>query len=136
MSTYKVIKGADGKLSTQDGPSEEVAKIKLERTRRELRDMLSGNTQFHDDPRAEKNHGDYCIHHMLPEPCRMCNGGVSLKSRISVTLNVTEFKIDLAVLKLVMQELSKAPIQTICPDHGSVIPCRHCYEQGSCFANL
>ncbi len=47
----KIVTGADGKLRTEDcappkGPEE------LRRLRKELRDMLDGNVQFHDDPRA------------------------------------------------------------------------------------
>lgn len=162
MSTYKIVKGKDGKFSTQDGPSEATVKAQLERTRRELRDMIAGNTQFHDDPRAERHHGDYCIHHMLPEPCRMCSGGVAMggvahssegrelfiplkafdpesvpkKASISVTVITRNFNTSADLLKQVTQALAKAPIQQICPDHCCVLPCRHCYDRGSCFANL
>jgi len=38
------------KSETQTGPNEQVVQQNLEKSRRELRDMIAGNTQFHDDP--------------------------------------------------------------------------------------
>lgn len=47
--TYKIVTGPDGKMSTQDGPIEGEAQRSLEKTRRELKDMIAGNTPFHED---------------------------------------------------------------------------------------
>lgn len=51
MST-QVVTGKDGRLETIDA-RDPCTKEKLERTRRELRDMLSGNKQFHQDEFAQ-----------------------------------------------------------------------------------
>jgi len=54
-----------GRMQTYDDETPSL-KEGVDRMRRELREMLSGNTQFHDDPRAAKPkpphdavHGDY-----------------------------------------------------------------------------
>lgn len=39
-----------GRSHTEDGVNEEQQRANLERQRRELRDMIGGNTPFHDDP--------------------------------------------------------------------------------------
>ena len=48
---FKVVTNpVTGKSETvQTAPDEEV-KASLDRSRRELKDMIAGNTQFHDDP--------------------------------------------------------------------------------------
>lgn len=45
----KVITNKDGKMETIQDSSDEVMKRKLHDTRKALRDMLDGNTQFHED---------------------------------------------------------------------------------------
>ena len=50
MSQFKVIKSKDGKYETVSVPDPEDIKKKLAEQHKELRDMLDGNTQFHDDP--------------------------------------------------------------------------------------
>ena len=47
----KIVTGADGKMRTEDCAPPKGAE-ELRRLRKELRDMLDGNVQFHDDPRA------------------------------------------------------------------------------------
>ncbi len=51
--TIKVIKGADGKMQTVDVP--EADPHALEKLHKEVRDMIEGNTQFHDDPFTPKS---------------------------------------------------------------------------------
>lgn len=46
--THKVVTGADGRMKTE-AHSDTAAQAKLAQTRKELRDMLAGNTQFHTD---------------------------------------------------------------------------------------
>jgi len=46
---HKIVTDKDGKMSTTDGPVEGEAQRSLERTRKELKDMIAGNTQFHTD---------------------------------------------------------------------------------------
>ncbi len=50
--TIKVIKGADGKMQTVNVP--EPDPHALEKLHKEVRDMLDGNIQFHDDPFTPK----------------------------------------------------------------------------------
>lgn len=50
MSFKIVTNPVTGKSETQTGPNEQVVQQNLEKSRRELRDMIAGNTQFHDDP--------------------------------------------------------------------------------------
>lgn len=47
--SHTIKTGPDGKAYTEDGPVASEAQKSLEKTRRELKDMLSGNTQFHVD---------------------------------------------------------------------------------------
>jgi len=47
--TYKIVTGKDGKMSTEQGPVAGEAQRSLEKTRRELKDMIAGNTPFHTD---------------------------------------------------------------------------------------
>jgi hypothetical protein len=57
--THKIVTGPDGKMYTENQTPTNVAE-KLQKTRKELRDMIAGNTQFHkdelgkDDPKVEK----------------------------------------------------------------------------------
>ncbi len=46
--TKVIVNPATGRMETVDAHTED-AQAKLQRTRRELRDMLEGNTQFHED---------------------------------------------------------------------------------------
>jgi len=46
--THKVITGADGRLKTVEVSTTD-AEAAVAKTRRELRDMLAGNTPFHTD---------------------------------------------------------------------------------------
>lgn len=55
----KIITGKDGKMETvNELPSEKVTKADVDRTRRELRDMIEGNTQFHRDEFKDAQFGD------------------------------------------------------------------------------
>lgn len=53
---YRIVTGKDGRMQTDDAdptaadPTAAAAEVK--RMRKELRDMLDGNVQFHEDPRA------------------------------------------------------------------------------------
>jgi len=47
--TYKVVTGPDGKMSTEQGPVAGEVQKSLEKTRRELKDMIAGNISFHTD---------------------------------------------------------------------------------------
>lgn len=46
--THKIITGPDGKMYTEHEVPSNIQE-KLQRTRKELREMISGNTQFHKD---------------------------------------------------------------------------------------
>lgn len=51
MPTFKTVTNPKtGKMETVEVPSDEAIKRKLAQEHKELRDMLDGNTQFHDDP--------------------------------------------------------------------------------------
>jgi len=49
MGTKVIINPKTGKMETVDHNGDEFMKNKVSRTRKELRDMLDGNTQFHED---------------------------------------------------------------------------------------
>jgi len=46
---HKVIKGPNGKFQTADH-DQTGERQAIEKLRKEVRDMIQGNTQFHDDP--------------------------------------------------------------------------------------
>lgn len=72
MTTKTRINPATGKAETyEDHRSEEWAKAQVARTRRELRDMLAGNTQFHQEERGDP---------AAPAPK---NEGISMNDRIA-----------------------------------------------------
>lgn len=47
----KIVTDKDGRMRTEDC-APPVSTKDVQRARKELRDMLDGNVQFHDDPRA------------------------------------------------------------------------------------
>jgi len=49
--TQVIFNPATGMMETVNEPTKKVTKADVDRTRRELRDMLSGNTQFHQEQR-------------------------------------------------------------------------------------
>lgn len=49
----KVITNKDGKLETVNTPDPDP--YALDRLHREVKDMIEGNTQFHDDPFSKEN---------------------------------------------------------------------------------
>jgi hypothetical protein len=54
MVVTKVIKNKDGKMETIDVPDTDPHA--LEKLHKEVRDMLDGNIQFHDDPYKQVDH--------------------------------------------------------------------------------
>lgn len=48
MSKVKIVTGKDGKLSTENDDSD--IESVLKQTRREVKDIIAGNIQFHEDP--------------------------------------------------------------------------------------
>lgn len=53
MSTYKVITDAQGRMSTTHAPSDSAVREQLNETRKQVRDMIAGNVQFHDDEQSQ-----------------------------------------------------------------------------------
>lgn len=47
---FKVIKNKDGKFETVSTPDPEDQRKTLEELHKEVREMIEGNRQFHDDP--------------------------------------------------------------------------------------
>ncbi len=61
----KVITNKDGKLETVNTPDPDP--YALDRLHREVKDMIEGNTQFHDDPFSKENQEKLTIKEcMLP----------------------------------------------------------------------
>lgn len=53
MRTHRFVTDpVTGRMRTEEGVSTVIAQANLERARRECRDVISGNVQFHDDPHA------------------------------------------------------------------------------------